>query len=87
MVIETIECSKYVLGSYIGGSVNYMGGGSMNMEYATFDAAFDRPGHYHLWKPPNGYYPRGEAPPPYEEAVALSHAEQAHCTVRYVNLD
>lgn len=66
--------------SYIGGSVNYMGGGSMNMEYAAYD---NHPGHYHLWKPPNGYYPRGEAPPPYEEAVALAHSETAQCTVRY----
>lgn len=30
--------------------------------------------HYQLWKP---CFPRGEAPPPYEEAVALSQAEAA----------
>ena len=30
---------------------------------------------YPLWKPP--YFPRGEAPPPYEEAVAAARAEQA----------
>ena len=32
-------------------------------------------GGYPLWKPP--YFPRGEAPPPYEEAVAAARAEQA----------
>lgn len=74
---------------YIGGNVNYMGGGNMNMEY-PFE---NHPGHYNLWKPPSGYFPRGEAPPPYEEAVALAQAEslsaaqaqsqaQAQCTVR-----
>ncbi|XP_037041250.1 hybrid signal transduction histidine kinase L-like [Bradysia coprophila] len=64
---------------YIGGNINYMGGGSMNMEY-PFE---NHPGHYHLWKPPSGYFPRGEAPPPYEEAVALAQAESlnSQCTV------
>ncbi|XP_076179455.1 uncharacterized protein LOC143152812 isoform X2 [Ptiloglossa arizonensis] len=32
---------------------------------------------YPLWKPPSNYFPRGEAPPPYEEAVAAARAEQA----------
>jgi len=33
---------------------------------------------YSLWKPPgNNYFPRGEAPPPYEEAIAAARAEQA----------
>ncbi len=64
---------------YIGGNINYMGGGTMNMEY-PFE---NHPGHYHLWKPPSGYFPRGEAPPPYEEAVALAQAESlnSQCTV------
>lgn len=72
-------CSFFSL-SYIGGNINYMGGGSMNMEY-PFE---NHPGHYNLWKPPSGYFPRGEAPPPYEEAVALAQAESlnAQCTVR-----
>ncbi|KAJ8688537.1 hypothetical protein QAD02_024332 [Eretmocerus hayati] len=34
-------------------------------------------GGYPLWKPPSSYFPRGEAPPPYEEAVAAARAEQA----------
>ena len=33
-------------------------------------------GGYPLWKPPGNYFPRGEAPPPYEEAVAAARAEQ-----------
>ncbi|XP_011859635.1 PREDICTED: putative GPI-anchored protein PB15E9.01c isoform X2 [Vollenhovia emeryi] len=32
---------------------------------------------YSLWKPPGNYFPRGEAPPPYEEAIAAARAEQA----------
>lgn len=33
---------------------------------------------YSLWKPPgSNYFSRGEAPPPYEEAVAAARAEQA----------
>ncbi|KAJ6635130.1 hypothetical protein Bhyg_13713, partial [Pseudolycoriella hygida] len=59
---------------YIGGNINYMGGGTMNMEY-PFE---NHPGHYHFWKPPSEYCPRGEAPPPYEEAVALAQAESLH---------
>lgn len=34
-------------------------------------------GSYPLWKPPSTYFPRGEPPPPYEEAVAAARAEQA----------
>lgn len=33
---------------------------------------------YSLWKPPgSNYFTRGEAPPPYEEAIAAARAEQA----------
>lgn len=54
-----------------------MGGG---MEY-TYEGNSNP---YQLWKPPSGYFPRGEAPPPYEEAVALAQAEalSTQCTVR-----
>lgn len=38
-------------------------------------------GGYPLWKPPGNYFPRGEAPPPYEEAVAAARAEQALLTI------
>lgn len=32
---------------------------------------------YSLWKPPgSNYFPRGEAPPPYEEVIAATRAEQ-----------
>lgn len=34
-------------------------------------------GGYPLWKPPSNYFPQGEAPPPYEVAVAAARAEQA----------
>lgn len=38
-------------------------------------------GGYPLWKPPSNYFPRGEPPPPYEEAVAAAHAEQSLLSV------
>ncbi|KAL4717180.1 hypothetical protein ACJJTC_017067 [Scirpophaga incertulas] len=41
---------------YISGSMGYMGG--------TCETALG------AWKPPGNYLPRGEAPPPYDEAVA-----------------
>ena len=51
----------------------------MGMEYPYESNS----GHYQLWKPPSSYFPRGEAPPPYEEAVALAQAESMNtCTVR-----
>lgn len=34
-------------------------------------------GGYSLWKPPSSYFPQGEAPPPYEEAIASTRADQA----------
>lgn len=34
------------------------------------------------WKPPSNYLPRGEAPPPYDEAVAQCRAE----SLRYLNV-
>lgn len=46
---------------YISGSMGYMG----SMCETGLSA----------WKPPNNYMPRGEAPPPYDEAVAQSRAE------------
>ncbi|XP_045775377.1 uncharacterized protein LOC123874182 isoform X1 [Maniola jurtina] len=47
---------------YISGSMGYMGGGC---ETAALGA----------WKPPCNYLPRGEAPPPYEEAMAQCRQE------------
>ncbi|XP_013191926.2 uncharacterized protein LOC106136039 [Amyelois transitella] len=41
---------------YISGSMGYMGG--------TCETALG------AWKPPSNYLPRGEAPPPYDEAIA-----------------
>ncbi|XP_068622695.1 uncharacterized protein [Battus philenor] len=46
---------------YISGSMGYMGG--------TCETALG------AWKPPSNYLPRGEAPPPYDEAVAQCRAE------------
>lgn len=52
----------------------------MNMEY-NYD---NHANQYNLWKPSNGYFPRGEAPPPYEEAIAhpQENVNAQHCTVR-----
>ncbi|GAB0098511.1 hypothetical protein DMENIID0001_142530 [Sergentomyia squamirostris] len=59
---------------YIGGNMGYMGNPSMGLDYPYEN----NPNHYQLWKPPSGYFPRGEAPPPYEEAVAMNTSS---CTV------
>ncbi|XP_058833253.1 uncharacterized protein LOC131691081 isoform X2 [Topomyia yanbarensis] len=62
---------------YIGGNIGYIGSGSLNMDYP-----YDHGTHYQLWKPPGNYFARGEAPPPYEEAIALAQAESLNtCTV------
>lgn len=50
----------------------------MNIDY-PYD---NNPNQYNLWKPSSGYFPRGEAPPPYEEAVAQIEGVSAQCTVR-----
>ncbi|XP_046966876.1 uncharacterized protein LOC124534878 [Vanessa cardui] len=47
---------------YISGSMGYMGG---SCETAPMGA----------WKPPSNYLPRGEAPPPYEEAMAQCRSD------------
>lgn len=63
---------------YIAGNMGYMEGGGMDYSYGNAS-------HYPLWKPPNGYFPRGEAPPPYEEAVAISQAEALSAQCAGVN--
>lgn len=50
----------------------YLGGGSTELEFHYEDTA----AHYSLWKPPGNYFPRDEAPPPYEEVVRTVQAEQ-----------
>lgn len=52
------------------GSIGYIAG-SLGYHYEEASS------HYPLWKPPGNYFPRGEAPPPYEEAVAAARAEAA----------
>lgn len=51
---------------YIGGNLGYMG--SMTMEYPYEH----QNSHFQLWKP---FFPRGEAPPPYEEAISMAQTE------------
>lgn len=46
-----------------------------NQEHLDFAYDSDPRSNFALWKPPENYFPRGEAPPPYEEAVAAAHAE------------
>lgn len=46
-----------------------------NQENLDFPYDSDPRSNFALWKPPEHYFPRGEAPPPYEEAVAAAHAE------------
>ncbi|XP_015123342.1 uncharacterized protein LOC107045555 [Diachasma alloeum] len=57
------------------GSMGYLERGGLPHGMQMDDLACG--GGYPLWKPPGNYFPRGEAPPPYEEAVAAARAEQA----------
>lgn len=71
------------------GSIGYITGslGYLPENYFAGADGFDRhiefryeepPSSLSLWKPPGhggSYYPRGEAPPPYDEAVAHPRAE------------
>ncbi|XP_055677639.1 uncharacterized protein LOC129786563 [Lutzomyia longipalpis] len=60
------------------GSIGYIGG-TIPYEYNASAYPYENnSNHYQLWKPPSGYFPRGEAPPPYEEAVAMNASS---CTV------
>ncbi|BES88070.1 DiGeorge syndrome critical region gene 2 [Nesidiocoris tenuis] len=56
------------------GSIGYIAGSLGYLPEPHFEEAT---AHYPLWKPPGSYYSRGEAPPPYEEAVAAARAEAA----------
>ncbi|KAH8268284.1 hypothetical protein KR026_004204 [Drosophila bipectinata] len=75
---QNAEDQRSIVGSigYIAGNMGYMEGNLSAIDY-TYGAGAT---HYPLWKP---HFPRGEAPPPYEEAVAISQAEalSAQCTV------
>lgn len=67
----------YITGSlaYLPDNMGYLSGGNQDRR---LDFPYDEPSsHYPLWKPPGNYFPRGEAPPPYEEAVAAARAEAA----------
>lgn len=46
----------------------------MEGNLADMDYPYGGPPSFPMWKP--NYFPRGEAPPPYEEAIAISQAEQ-----------
>lgn len=52
---------------------SYLGTGNSELEFHYEDST----AHYSLWKPPGNYFPRDEAPPPYEEAVRTAQAEQS----------
>ncbi|XP_075210769.1 uncharacterized protein LOC142318114 isoform X2 [Lycorma delicatula] len=56
------------------GSIGFIAGSIRYLPSCEYE---DPPTHYSLWKPPGNYFPRGEAPPPYEEAVAAARVEAA----------
>ncbi|XP_065334214.1 uncharacterized protein LOC135935657 isoform X1 [Cloeon dipterum] len=64
---------------YIAGSIGYLPG-TMGYMQDSIDCPYDADPrvNFALWKPPESYFPRGEAPPPYEEAVAAAQAEAAN---------
>lgn len=59
------------------GSIGYIAG---NISY-NGEIYGESTNPYQLWKPPNGCFPRGEAPPPYEEVIGLSQATADHHTL------
>lgn len=63
--IVYIFCFVFVISSYLGA-------GNSELEFHYEDSS----AHYSLWKPPGNYFPRDEAPPPYEEAVRTAQSEQ-----------
>lgn len=58
------------------GSIGYIAG---NLSYNG--EIYDQATNPYLWKPPNGCFPRGEAPPPYEEVIGLSQGMADHQTL------
>ncbi|KAK9889245.1 hypothetical protein WA026_004522 [Henosepilachna vigintioctopunctata] len=69
---RSLNSIGYITGGlgYHPASYGYLGSGSNDMEYP-----YEPSTQFSLWKPPGNYFPRGEAPPPYEEAVRLSQLE------------
>lgn len=49
--------------------MGYLSSANNDIEYHYSD------GNYPFWKPSGNYFPRGEAPPPYEEAVRAARTE------------
>ncbi|GJQ67991.1 hypothetical protein Trydic_g10648 [Trypoxylus dichotomus] len=71
---RSLNSIGYIAGSlgYLPESIGYLGSGN------THDIEFhyeESSSQYSLWKPPGNYFPRGEAPPPYEEAVRAAQLE------------
>ncbi|KAB0792426.1 hypothetical protein PPYR_14385 [Photinus pyralis] len=56
---------------YITGSLGYLPGNIGDLEFHYEESN----GHFSLWKPPGNYFPRGEAPPPYEEAIRNNNVD------------
>lgn len=52
---------------------SYLSSGTNEIEFHYEEAS----PHYSLWKPPGNYFPRDEAPPPYEEAVRSAQTEHS----------
>lgn len=73
LLLYKIFSFRYITGSlgYLPGSIGYLGSGNNEMEFHYDESNV----HYPLWKPPGNYFPRGEAPPPYEEAVRAARTE------------
>ncbi|KAF5291899.1 hypothetical protein FQR65_LT11383 [Abscondita terminalis] len=70
---RSLNSIGYITGSlgYLPGSIGYLGSGTNDLEFHYEESN----GHFSLWKPPGNYFPRGEAPPPYEEAIRSNHMD------------
>lgn len=70
---RSLNSIGYITGSlgYLPGSIGYLGTGTNDLEFHYEESN----AHYSLWKPPGNYFPRGEAPPPYEEAIRSAQVD------------
>ncbi|XP_022914781.1 uncharacterized protein [Onthophagus taurus] len=70
---RSLNSIGYIAGSlgYLPDGIGYLGSGSNDIEYHYEESS----PQYCLWKPPSNYFPQGEAPPPYEEAVRSAQLE------------
>lgn len=76
---RSLNSIGYIAGGlgYHPGNYGYIGNRSSDLEFPYEESNT----HFSLWKPPGNYFPRGDAPPPYEEAVRSAQLENDNNTI------